>query len=384
MVLIDSHTGLYNHRYLSEIIEIAFYRSRRYAHPLSAIMLDIDYFKSINDVYGHQFGDLVLKQFAKQMKRMLRQYDIVIRYGGEEFVIISPGTDKSMILQVAQRLLDAINLDNFGNAKHIVKLKLSLAVASYPEDIVTKGMDLIELTDQILNKVKEYGGNKVYSSTDVKKETPAVSENGHKEGVKFLKNKIEKLTKRANQSLIEAVLAFAKTIELKDHYTGDHVEKTVHFAREIARVLNLSQEEIERIGQASILHDLGKIGISEKILLKRSHLDKKQFDEIKKHPQIGVDIIRPIQFLHGIIPFLLYHHERWDGKGYPHGLKGEEIPIGARIVAIADVYQSLTSQRPYRKAYSKNEAIKIIKKGAGSQFDPRVVSGFLDIIQQEK
>jgi HD-GYP domain-containing protein (c-di-GMP phosphodiesterase class II) len=301
-------------------------------------------------------------------------------------VIISPGTDKSTILLLAQRLLDAINVYNFGNEKHIVKLKLSMAIASYPEDRVARGMDLIELTDQILNKVKEYGGNKVYSYIDIRKESESIlKRNNQKQNVdiKFLKNKIGKLTKRANQSLVEAILAFAKTIELKDHYTGEHVEKTVHYAREVAAALKLSPEEIDRIGQASILHDLGKIGISEKILLKKSRLTKKEFEEIKKHPQIGVDIIRPIQFLHGLIPFLLYHHERWDGKGYPHGLKGEEIPIGARIVAIADVYQSLTSQRPYRKAYSKNEAIKIIKKGAGTQFDPKIVNGFLSIIQKE-
>jgi len=382
LVLRDSHTGLYNHRYLTEIIEVEFDRARRSGNALSVIMLDIDYFKSINDVYGHQFGDLVLKQFATQLKRMVRQYDIVVRFGGEEFVIVSPGTDKTTILQLAQRLLDAINLYNFGNEKHLVKLKLSLAIASYPEDRAIKGMDLIELTDQILNKVKEYGGNRVYSYSDIKKESaPLLVKNGHRTEVKLLKNKIEKLTKRANQSLIEAVLAFAKTIELKDHYTGEHVEKTVHFAREIAKVLNLTTDEVERIGQASIPHDLGKLGISEKILLKKAALTKNEFKEIRKHPQIGVDIIRPIQFLHGIIPFLLYHHERWDGKGYPHGLKGEEIPIGARIVAIADVYQSLTSHRPYRKAYSKKEAIEIIKKGAGSQFDPKVVDGFLRIIE---
>jgi diguanylate cyclase (GGDEF)-like protein/PAS domain S-box-containing protein len=384
LVLRDAQTGLYNHRYLTEIIQHEFDRASRHGYPLSVIMLDIDYFKSINEVYGHQFGDLVLKQFAGQLKRVVRQYDIVVRFGGEEFVIISPSTDKVTVQQLAQRLLDAVNLYNFGNKKHLVKLKLSLATASYPEDKVIKGMDMIELTDQILSKVKEYGGNRVYSSSDIKRAAPALVKNGHRAEIKLLKNKIEKLTKKANQSLVEAVLAFAKTIELKDHYTGEHVEKTVHYAREIARALSLSDDEVERIGQASILHDLGKIGISEKILLKKSSLSPKEFREIKKHPQIGVDIIRPIQFLHGIIPFLLYHHERWDGSGYPHHLKGEEIPLGARIVAIADVYQSLTSQRPYRKAFSKRDAIEIIKKGAGSQFDPNVVQGFLRIIETTK
>ncbi len=383
LALRDPHTGLYNHRYLQDAIEAEFYRAKRYVHPLSLMMLDVDYFKSINDVYGHLFGDLVLKQLARQLKRMVRQYDIVVRFGGEEFMIISPSIDRSGAIKLAQRLIDAINLYNFGDKNHIVKLKLSIAVASYPEDKIMKGMDLVEISDQILNKVKEFGGNNVYSSLDIKKKIPSLSRKPKIE-ISFLKDKIEKLTKRTNQSLIEAVFAFAKTIELKDQYTGEHVEKTVQYATEIARALNLPNDEIERIKQAAILHDLGKIGISEKILVKKLKLTKEEFEEIKKHPQIGVDIIRPVKFLHNIIPLILYHHERWDGRGYPNGLKGEEIPVGARVVALADVYQALTSNRPYRKAYSEKEALKIIKKGSGTQFDPRVVTKFVQIMQKKK
>jgi len=384
LVLRDPHTGLYNYHYLTEAIEAEFHRARRYAHSLSVIMLDIDYFKSINDVYGHNFGDLVLKQLAKLLKKMVRRYDVVVRSGGEEFVVISPGTDRATALVLAQRTMDAINLYNFGDKKNTIKLKLSLAVASYPEDRVLKGIELIELADQILSKVKEYGGNKVYSSQEIKKrKQPALTEKGGETSeVRSLKERIDKLTKQANQSLIESVFAFAKTIELKDHYSGEHVERTVHYATEISQALKLPKEEIERVRQAAILHDLGKVGISEKILLKKSKLTKKEFEEIKKHPQIGVDIIRPIQFLHSIIPLILYHHERWDGKGYPTGLKGEDIPIGARIIAIADVYQALTSDRPYRKAYSEDKAIRIIKEGSGTQFDPRIVDAFFEILRK--
>jgi len=218
---------------------------------------------------------------------------------------------------------------------------------------------------------------------DIQKDKTSREKQENSSDVGFLRDKIDKLTKEANQSLIEAVLAFAKTLELKDHYTGEHVERTVYYATELARALSLSKNEIERIKQASILHDLGKIGISDKILLKNSKLSKDEFEEIKRHPRIGVDIIRPIQFLHGLIPYILYHHERWDGKGYPNGLKGEDIPIGARIIALADVYQALTSDRPYRKAFSKEEAIKIIQEGAGTQFDPAIVNVFLKVLQNE-
>jgi diguanylate cyclase (GGDEF)-like protein/PAS domain S-box-containing protein len=385
LALRDQLTGLFNHRYFQDVIEREFDRAKRNGHNLSLIMLDLDYFKSINDVYGHLFGDLVLKQFAVQIKRMVRGYDIVVRYGGEEFVIVCPTTARPSALVLAQRMQEAINLYNFGNNKNTVKLKLSLAVASYPEDHILNGMDLVKLTDHILSKAKESGGNRVYCSLDIKKEKQHALENGAKSAdVKFLKEKLDKLTKRANQSLIEATFAFAKTIDLKDHYTGEHVEKTVHYATEIANLLGLPRNDVELVKQASILHDLGKIGVSEKILLKKSKLTKEEFEEVKKHPRIGVEIIRPIHFLHSIVPLILYHHERWDGKGYPYGLKGEEIPVGARIIAIADVYQALISDRPYHKAYSENEAVGIIKKGSGTQFDPHIVITFLRILKQKK
>ncbi|MDD3988030.1 MAG: diguanylate cyclase [Candidatus Omnitrophica bacterium] len=383
--LTDSHTGLYNHRYLGEVIEAEFHRARRFAHHLAIIMLDIDYFKSINDVYGHQFGDLVLKQFAGELKKIVRRYDIVIRFGGEEFLVISPGIDRQQVFALSQRILEDLNLHNFGNKKHTIKLKISIGAVSYPEDNAGSGMDLVNLADQILNKAKESGGNRAYLLSDLKKEDKTYErKRDSSPDIKILKSKIEKLNKRANQSLTEAILAFAKTIELKDHYTGEHVELTGHFATLIANKLGLERDEVELIRQASILHDLGKIGISEKILLKKSKLTEKEFEEIKKHPQIGADILRPIHFLQGLIPIIFYHHARWDGKGYPKGIKGEDIPIGARIIALADVYQALTSDRPYRKAYPKAKAAKIIKSGSGTQFDPKITEIFLGILQEEK
>ncbi len=380
--LVDSQTGCYNRRYLQDVIEVEFHRTRRFAHSLSVIMLDVDYFKSINDVYGVAFGDMVLKQLARKLKRMVRRYDTLIRYSGEEFMIISPRLNRSLAFNMAQRLLESLSFIKFGNNKHSVKLKLSLAAVSFPEDRAKSGMDLVNLANLVLDKAKEHGGNRAYSTLDMN-----VSDKGRgvkAGGVKSLKKAIDKLTMKSKQGLTESIFAFAKTIELKDHYTGEHVENTVHYATEIAKYSGLPKEEIELIKQAAMLHDLGKIGISENILLKKGKLNKKEFEEIKKHPQIGADIIRPIQFLHALIPFIFYHHERWDGKGYPSGIKGEDIPIGARIIAIADVYQALTSDRPYHKAFSKAKAIEMIKKSSGTQFDPHIVNNFLAVIKKEK
>jgi len=257
-------------------------------------------------------------------------------------------------------------------------------VSSYPEDKITKGMELVEICDRILAKAKESGGNIVYSSAKLGRRTKLPPRKEDSQEVKQLKDKLSKLSKRGHRDVVEAVFAFARTIEAKDHITGNHVERAVRYATEIAKKLKLSERDIEHIREAAVLHDLGKIGVSDKNLNKKSKLTKKEFEEIKKHPQIGVDIIRPIHLMHDLIPLILYHHERWDGKGYPAGLKGEEIPIGARIIAIADVYEALISNRPYRKAYSKKEAIAIIKKEKGTHFDPAICDMFLKIIEVEK
>jgi diguanylate cyclase (GGDEF)-like protein len=382
LALKDPHTGLYNRRYLKETLEKELALAKRHAQSLSVIMMDIDYFKSVNDVYGHTFGDLVLKQFTQTLKKATRRYDTIFRFGGEEFVIISPRTDRPTSVILAKRLLKTIHAHSFGNKAHVIKLKLSMSVASYPEDgLVIRGFDLVYLADQILNKVKEYGGDKVYSSEDLEKlEGPLASENETGMVMELLKKQIDRLSQRANQSLIEAIFALAKKIGLKDLYSDTFTKRTMHYAVEIAKMLRLPKTELEHIRKAAILHDIGKVGINENILLKKSKLTTREFDTMKKHPKLSTDIIRPLYFLRGTIPLILYHHERWDGKGYPQGLKGNQIPIGARIIAIVDAYRSLTSNRPYRKAHSKINAMKILKRESGTKFDPQVTAAFLKIL----
>ncbi|OGW82080.1 MAG: hypothetical protein A3G33_04875 [Omnitrophica bacterium RIFCSPLOWO2_12_FULL_44_17] len=236
------------------------------------------------------------------------------------------GVNKANALILARRILSGVNSYRFGTKRHRVKMKLSLAVAAHPEDTIHQAMDLVLLADQALNKAKENGGNQICSATDVRK--GSYEHIDLNPDIHSLGEKLKKLTKRSNQSLAEATFAFAKTIELKDHYSGEHVERTVHYAADIAQALGLPADRVEIIKQAAMLHDLGKIGIRKEILHKNSELNPKEMAEIKRHPQIGVDIIRPIHFFQPVIPLILYHHERWDGKGYPYGLKKEEIPLG--------------------------------------------------------
>lgn len=379
LVIKDPHTGLYNHWYFKEIMEAEFYRAKRYHQQLSLIFIDIDYFRSVNDAYGYKLGDLVLKQFAQRLRKSVRLHDYVVRFGDEEFVIVLPGNNKKGALELGQRIHSSVKMFTFGDEKNAVRLRISMAIVSYPEDSLSRSSEFIETADKILNRAKEFGGDRICTISDIRDSSVA---HDNITTSKHLKQKLAKLTKKSNQNSIESIFAFAKTIELKDHYTGNHVERTVYYANEIAKRLRLPAEDIKLIEQASILHDLGKIGISEKILLKKGPLTRKEFKKIKNHPKIGVDIIRPIQSFHGLVPLILYHHERWDGKGYPFGLKGNEIPIGARIIAIADVYEALISDRPYRKALPKKEALRIIKENSGKQFDPKIADILIEVLKK--
>jgi diguanylate cyclase (GGDEF)-like protein/PAS domain S-box-containing protein len=378
----DTNTELYNYRYLMERLASEVVRARRYVLPLSAIMLDIDYFKSINDVYGHQYGNIILKEFAQFLKGFARIVDIVARYGGEEFVIVLPDTNKEGAIIFGKRLLDAIGKYTFDPEGKKVKLKASIGIASFPEDGIDIGTasGLINSADKALLNAKENGGNKLYTFKDIGKDIEDIVGKGGKENVDELREKLSKMSDRAEKTLLESMHAFTKAIQVKDYYTAEHSENTVSIVTRIGEKLNLSAAVIKTLGQAAILHDLGKVGVPDDILHKKEKLAKKDYEIIKRHPQVGAEIIRPIHFLDKLVPIILYHHERFDGLGYSAGLKGKEIPLGARIIAIADVYQALVSDRPYRKAYSEKEALDIIREGSGTQFDPEIVGAFLAIM----
>jgi len=381
--LIDPHTGLYNYRYLKRLLDKELSRSKRHAVPISLIMMDIDYFKSINDVYGHQYGDVILKGFGQFLLKFVRGSDVVVRYGGEEFVFLLLDTDKEGAMVFGRRLLEKINEQIFDENGNKINLKISMGLASFPEDRLTDTDDgIIDAADKALARAKEEGGNRIYAVQEgYQKGIKQELDKGGADTVERLKSKLSKMSQRISHSLLESIYAFSKTIEARDSSTGDHSKKLIVLVARMGQSLGLSSKEIEDLGHAAVLHDLGKIGISDRILHKKNKLSAREYKEIQKHPQIGAEIIRPVHSLSGVIPIILYHHERYDGKGYCAGLKGDQIPMGARIVAVADVYQALVSDRPYRKAYSKQEALEIIKEGSGSQFDPQVVNVFIKIIK---
>lgn len=183
---------------------------------------------------------------------------------------------------------------------------------------------------------------------------------------------------------LDTIKALSEAVELKDPYTRGHCEKVTQYALEIARRLNLPEGKIKNLEYASYLHDCGKIGVDAKILNKPSQLTSKEWALIKKHSEMGENVVNQVKLVRKVAPLIRSHHERYDGSGYPDGLAGDEIPIGARIIAVADAYDAMTSDRPYRKALSAKEAVAILLKGKGRQFDPLVVEHFLEFLKESR
>lgn len=380
ITLIDPITGCYNWRYLSNRITQEINRARRHFYSISFIAVDIDHFTRINELYGVKVADTIIKEFVGILGKALRTEDILARWREDEFFIIAPHLEAKDSYMVAKRIGEKISTHKFKYHKVAICLKASLGVTTSPEDHIFSVRDIVNTLNGCLASAKRKGGNTIvlYSQAD----TTLAPEKHKKANTSELQGKIDKMNKVMNRDLLDTIYGFARTIEAKDSYTGKHVEYTAGLAEEVAKALRLSTKEVEDVRHAAVLHDLGKIAIDKSILSKAGSLSPEERESIRTHPAIAAEILREIHGLRGAIPAILYHHERYDGKGYPLGLKGDDIPLNARIVAVADVYQALISDRPYRKAYVKKKALEIIKSEAGKQFDPKIVRMFLRIIKR--
>jgi diguanylate cyclase (GGDEF)-like protein len=357
----DGLTELYNHRHFHERLEQEIARGSRFGTTFSLIILDLDLFKAYNDIYGHLAGDKVLKRIAKYIESSIRSIDLAFRYGGEEFTVILPETQLDDAYRVAERIRKTIETKTSSKAMPVTA---SLGIANWPVDGIMKE-EIIAHADAALYRAKQSGRNKTCLSSDiVQPETPLI-------GVEL----------EARPRALSIIYALAATVDAKDHYTYGHSRKVSDYSVAIADALGMPQDRVATIRAAGLLHDIGKVGIPDSILNKEGALTEEEWEPVREHPQLGVEILRHIIDLVNCLPAIMHHHEHYDGKGYPSGIKGDSIPIEARILAIADAYDAMTSPRSYREQLSSQDAINELKRCAGTQFDPELVDVFCKVIE---
>jgi diguanylate cyclase (GGDEF)-like protein/putative nucleotidyltransferase with HDIG domain len=378
----DGLTGLYNHRFIQERLSFEFNRAQRYDSSLSCLLIDIDHFKSVNDIYGHQFGDLVLSEIADIVKANSREVDICGRYGGEEFMCIA-NVNAGGAMEYASKLHDRIENHVFSNGEVSINVTVSIGVAEYvPNETTTKKV-LIERADEALYWAKEGGRNMIRQWKKDYAEHDQTNLDNY--GIEGLKNEFIKLSSKMRETYIESTNALVRAIDAKDKYTQAHSKNVAKYAVALARAVGLDEKDISVIRNAGLLHDVGKIGIPQEILVKEGRLSDKEYNAIKQHPVIGANILQNVEFLKKEVPLILHHHERWDGAGYPYQLKGKEIPLGAQILSVADAYDAMTTDRSYRKKMNIDEAINEIRKGKEKQFNPWLVDTFItNVCEKEK
>lgn len=360
----DGLTGVYNHRFFCDILKKIIKESENDNKSVSMIFIDIDYFKYYNDLYGHQKGDDILRDIGNILRDNVRTQDIVARYGGEEFAIILPDTKEDEATLIAEGIRKKIEKTNFEGEENQPngRITVSIGVSVYP-DKAKSDIELIKSSDDALYRAKFFDKNRVEIYTSI---------------LDDLKNDIEE----EHIDLITSIKTLISVINAKDRYTYGHVERVVMYSRMLADKLGLNEEEKKNLIYGAYMHDIGKINISKDILNKRMGLTNEEWEILKQHPTEGVEIIKSVDSLQSISPVILYHHERYDGKGYPENLKGDDIPYNARILTVVDSFDAMTSERPYNKRKSYGEAIEELKRCSGTQFDPKIVEAFIEGIKE--
>ena len=370
---IDGLSGLYNHRYFHSSLS-AEVRSCMFLHqPLTLLFLDLDAFKEFNDRFGHVNGDRIIAKIAQIMSEKAPKGAILSRYGGDEFAAILPNYKKEDALQFGELVREAVesidmvhffaesSVDNAHMAEGI-SLTISVGIAQWNEH-TANAMALIQHADDALYRAKLFRKNRVeiYDS---------------------ILDTFEMDIEQEDYELLRSLQALINIINARDRYTSGHVERVVMYSKSLGQELGLQPDQRKSLSLAAYMHDIGKVNLTEKVLNKSTPLEDNEWQDIKLHSVVGARILKEVAALSSIAPLVLHHHERYDGTGYPQGLKGEEIPFLARVLTVVDSFDAMTFDRPYKAAMTYSDAIKELRANKGRQFDPEIVEVFIRIVER--
>lgn len=365
MAMRDPLTDVLNHRAFQERLDQELSRAAREGYPVSLLAVDVDGFKKMNDTWGHAVGDELLRLLARELQATSRSSDIAGRVGGDEFMLILPGTGADDAAATARRLVSAVAVSETGIEG--IDLTVSVGVAEFPSHAADK-VDLVRFADGAMYWAKQCGGSQaaVYSEPRDQPLSPK-----------------EDAEQARRLGLINTVHALAKAVDAKDAYTHQHSRRVATYAVTVARALGIADDRISSIETAAILHDVGKIGVPESILLKPGPLTAEEIEVMRRHSRLGEQIIAGAG-LPEIAIWVCHLHERFDGRGYPDGLAAEEIPFESRILHVVDAFEAMTAVRVYRDALPLEQALHELKANAGKQFDPGLVRLVADLARAGK
>lgn len=358
----DSVTELLNHRAFQQRIENLLHKATDSEDVVSVMVTDLDNFKLFNDTYGHLVGDEVLRIVGRAITRSVPEASIVARFGGDEFVVALPGVPAETSQEIAQAITQMLVEEGYrqANEQRVIPIGISIGIAVFPVDGKNRH-ELLMVADRNLYEAKVSGAG-IAASTD------------------------EQRTNRALKahSSFETLDALITAVDNKDRYTRKHSEEVTEYALWIAEEIGLSEESMRQLRVAGLLHDVGKIGVPDEILRKPGRLTPEEFETMQRHPRLGALIVGAIPGMTEVVDGVRYHHERWDGQGYPDQLFETDTPLFGRILAVADAFSAMTTDRPYRAGMDWKTALQNISNGMGTQFDPELAAAFLKAARKRR